>query len=71
MISSEMMNVIVAVVLGLHIAVEIIHYVFGFIDNRRTKRILNDVKTLLEKQPPCVKELKEINEKLDSFIDKK
>lgn len=66
MFDPETMNVIVAIVLGLHVVIELIHYAFGFIDNRRTKKILADVKALLEKHPPCIKKLDELQKAVDS-----
>lgn len=61
--SAETINVIVAIVLGAHVAIELVHYAFGFVDNRRTARILRDVKAILEKTPPCVARLKRIEER--------
>lgn len=66
-ISPETMNIIFSVVIAAHVVVDIIHYLLGFIDNRRTKKILDDVKTILEKQPPCIRELEKIKKLLEKL----
>jgi hypothetical protein len=64
MLSSETVNVVVCVVLGLHVVIELAHYAFGFVDHRRTKRMLADMKTLLERVPPCLEILRRIEKKV-------
>jgi len=64
MFTPETMNLIVAVVLGLHVAVELVHYFIGFVDNRRTKKILTSIEAILKKEPPCVERLKQIERTL-------
>ena len=59
-LSPETTNVLVVVVLGVHVTIEVVHYLLGFVDNRRTKKILEDVKAILEKSPPCLVKLKRI-----------
>jgi len=60
MLSAETTNLLVLIVLGLHVIIEVIHYVLGFIDSYRTGRILREMQRLLEKEPPCMDILKEI-----------